>query len=206
MGAYEVTQAEYENLMGKNPSYCSPGGGGNDKVAGLNTRRFPVENVSWDDAMAFCKELSERESKNYDLPTEAEWEYACRAGTTTPFHFGEALNGRQANCNGNEPHGTDVKGPHLGRTCEVGSYSPNKFGLYDMHGNVWEFCKDWYSDDYYGISHNNDPQGPNSGLLHVMRGGSWYEIARLCRSAFRSWPSTGNRDINTGFRVVLRLP
>jgi formylglycine-generating enzyme required for sulfatase activity len=210
MGAFEVTQEEYEKVMGKNPSWFAAGGEGKKEVAGLNTRRFPVEQVSWEDAMAFCKELGKKEGKTYDLPTEAEWEYACRAGTTTPFHFGGILNGRQANHDGSEPYGTDEKGPSLGRTCAVGSYSANKFGLYDMHGNVWEWCKDWYGLFYYeDSSPPRDPQGPDTGKFRVVRGGAfndgrdggWY-----CRSACRAPHRPGERFPDTGFRVVLRSP
>jgi formylglycine-generating enzyme required for sulfatase activity len=209
MGAYEVTQEEYEKVMGKNPSLFTAGGEGKKKVVGLDTRRFPVEQVSGNDAMAFCKELGKKEGKIYDLPTEAEWEYACRAGTTTPFHFGGILNGRQANHDGNYPYGTAEKGPYLGRTCAVGSYSPNKIGLYDMHGNVWEWCKDWFAISYDDKNPPRDPQGPDSGKFRVVRGGAfddgsaggWYR-----RSASRSCYRPGESSGDTGFRIVLRSP
>jgi formylglycine-generating enzyme required for sulfatase activity len=208
MGAYEVTQEEYEKVMGKKPSWFAAGGEGQKKVAGMDTRRFPVEQVSWEDAMAFCKELSKREGKTYDLPTEAEWEYACRAGTTTPSHFGEMLNGRQANYDGNEPYGTKEKGPSLGRTCAVGSYPPNQFGLYDMHGNVWEWCRDWYGPFYYEESPPRDPPGPATDKFRVVRGGSFDDGGPgggYCRAACRGPYEPGERNPVTGFRVVLRL-
>jgi formylglycine-generating enzyme required for sulfatase activity len=205
VGAYEVTQEEYQKVMGKNPSWFSAEGGAKSAVVGINTRRFPVENVAWADAVAFCKELSKKESKTYDLPTEAEWEYACRAEKNTPFHFGKALNGRQANCNGNYPYGTDAKGVFLQRPCQVGTYASNKLGLYDMHGNVLEWCKDWYGSDYYANSPAKDPQGPESGTHRILRGGSWLNLSRDCRSAYRGHDTPDSRGFIYGFRVVLRV-
>ncbi len=182
-GTYQVTQEEYERVMGTNPSSFSRGGGGNDRVSGMDTSRFPVETVSWNDAAEFCRKLSalpaERAAgREYRLPTEAEWEYACRAGTTTPFHFGSVLNGRQANVDGNRPYGTSEKGPYLQRTTTVGSYSANGFGLFDMHGNVWEWCADWFSSDYYANSPVDDPftqRGHSFGPRTIMliAGKSW---------------------------------
>ena len=127
--------------MGKNPSYFSATGDGKDEVSGMDASRFPVERVSWDDAVEFCRKLSELPEEKtaghvYRLPTEAEWEYACRAGTTTPFHFGSKLNGEEANCDGSLPLGTTIKGPSLDRPTTVGSYQPNVFGLYYMHGKL----------------------------------------------------------------------
>lgn len=141
LGVYEVTQGEYERVTGDNPSCFSKVGTGKAKVAGQDTSRFPVEEVSWEDAVEFCRKLSDLPSERsarrvYRLPTEAEWEYACRAGTTTPLHFGTQLNGREANCDGNYPYGTDTKGTYLKRTTTVGSYKANAFGLYDMHGKL----------------------------------------------------------------------
>ncbi|MDA1016077.1 MAG: SUMF1/EgtB/PvdO family nonheme iron enzyme [Planctomycetota bacterium] len=207
LGVFEVTQAQYERVMGKNPSSFSSSGGNKDQVTGKDTGEFPVERVSWEDAVEFCRRLSnlpaERAAGNtYRLPTEAEWEYACRAGTTTPFSFGSVLNGKQANCSGNYPYGTDTKGPYLQRTMRVGSFAPNAFGLYDMHGNVWEWCSDWYDSDYYKNSPVSDPKGPGAGQFRVLRGGSWYVDAGFCRSAVRYGFSPDYRFNGLGFRVA----
>jgi len=146
LGVYEVTQSEYEGVMGKNPSAFSKDGARSDKVGAMDTSRFPVEAVSWENAVEFCQKLSELPEEKrfgcvYRLPTEAEWEYACRAGTRTPFHFGTSLSSTQANFDGNYPYGSASKGPNLSRTATVGSYRPNAWGLYDMHGNVLEWCQ-----------------------------------------------------------------
>jgi formylglycine-generating enzyme required for sulfatase activity len=200
MGIHEVTQKQYKMVMGKNPSYFSSdlSALGSDDVKGLDTDQFPVENLSWNDAKEFCEKLSAMEKKKgiervYRLPSEAEWEFACRGGTSssTPFHFGKALSARQANF--------DWK---VGRTTKVGSYKKNAFGLYDMHGNVWEWCNDWYDEDYYHHSPKKDPQGPKNGSARVIRGGSWSSEGRNCRSAYRLGDEPGNRNLNHGFRVV----
>ena len=193
LGAYEVTQAEYQAVTGKNPSEFAASGSKNAEVAGIRTEQFPVEYVSWDDANAFCRQLSEKEGKRYRLPTEAEWEYACRAGTKTPFSFGNACNGREANCYGRQPYGTATEGPVLERTAAVGSYQPNRFGLYDMAGNVREWCTDWYADDYYGHTPLDDPNGPESGSVRVLRGGGYLNDAGSCRSAARGFEVPARR-------------
>jgi formylglycine-generating enzyme required for sulfatase activity len=210
MGVYAVTQAEYEKVMGKNPSYFAATGGGKDKVSGLDTARFPVERVGWDEAVDFCRKVSQKAGKTLDLPTEAEWEYACRAGTAGPFHYGASLSSKQANFNGNKPYGGADKGPHLERTTQVGTYEANAFGLFDMHGNVWQWCKDWWG--LYAGKNEIDPQGPASGKRRVVRGGTYYTDAWLCRSAFRTSFPPDDRDgpnVHTnriGFRVLVRLP
>jgi len=203
LGVYEVTQEQYERVMGENPSYFSRTGRGKDHVTGRDARNHPVEQVSWDDAVEFCRKLSTREGRTYRLPTEAEWEYACRAGTQTPFHFGSQLNGREANCDGKYPYGTQTKGPYFLRTTEVGFYRPNAWGLYDMHGNVWEWCQDWCDGDYYDDSPTDDPQGPTSGSFRVNRGGGWGNPARYCRSANRVGNLPGNEREDLGFRAAL---
>jgi formylglycine-generating enzyme required for sulfatase activity len=183
-------------------------------VKDLDTDDFPVEQVSWHNAKKFCEKLSEREKerrakRTYRLPTEAEWEYACRGGASSsnPFHYGKSLSSGQANFNGNFPYGKAAKGPYLGRTCAVGSYKPNKFGLYDMHGNVWQWCSDWYSKDYFKDSPAKDPKGPDSGDARVLRGGTWGGNGWRCRAAVRQGYVPGDRDISViGFRVACSRP
>jgi formylglycine-generating enzyme required for sulfatase activity len=202
MGVHSVTQRQFELVMGHNPSYFqSAKGGGPD---------FPVENVSWEEAVDFCTRLmelpAEKEAgRSYRLPTEAEWEYACRAGQPTPFNSGLTISSREANFNGNYPYGQASRGPYLERTSRVGSYPPNSFGLYDMHGNVWEWCADYYDRQFYRHSPRFDPQGPASGTLRVVRGGSCYNIGRFCRSAYRFGIAPANRDLDVGFRVVMEI-
>ena len=181
IGVYEVTQEQYEKIMGKNPS----------KFKGPNK---PVEMVSWDDAVLFCKKLSEREDVKYRLPTEAEWEYACRAGTETEYYWGDEMDGRYAWYNINSEK----------RTHNVGQKKPNTWGLYDMSGNVWEWCSDWYGSDYYGISPEKDPQGPKDSefRFRVLRGGSWVDLPGFCRSANRDWYYPASTDGYWGLRVV----
>ncbi len=203
LGVYEVTQGEYEHVMGKNPSEFKV-------VAGQDTRRFPVERVTWEDAQEFCRKLSalpeERAAgRVYRLPTEAEWEYACRAGSTTPFHFGDVLNGREANMNGNLPYGTSITGPNLERPTTVGSYPANAWGLYDMHGNVWEWCSDWYRQDYERLA-ATDPRNDTKSRDRVLRGGSWDVQSQRCRSACRHFGELRRLYNTRGFRVALSLP
>lgn len=208
IGVYEVTQGEYEKVMGVKGSFFSPTGHGKSRVQGMNAARFPAEQVRWHDAVEFCRRLSELPAEKqarraYRLPTESEWEFACRAGTTTAFCYGDSLSSTQANFNGNFPFGGAAKGPFLTRTTEVGSYAPNAFGLYDMHGNVWEWCLDWYGLNYYRESPTDDPQGPKTGASRVIRGGEWYGDARDCRSAFRYADVPDGIFYVMGFRVVM---
>jgi formylglycine-generating enzyme required for sulfatase activity/tRNA A-37 threonylcarbamoyl transferase component Bud32 len=207
MGVYTVTQDEYQKVMGPNPSHFSPSGGGKTKVAGIDTKRFPVEHVSWFDALAFCEKLSwldqeKRAGHAYRLPTEAEWEYACRARTTTPFHFGNKLSSKDANFDGTRPYGEAEKGPFLGRPTTVGSYAKSAFGLCDMHGNVWQWCNDWHDEDYFKNTPQKDPPGPASGPYgeRSQRGGTWDRPGQDCRAATRG---RGRPEIaGAGFRVV----
>jgi formylglycine-generating enzyme len=169
-------------------------------------KQHPVIHVSWNDAIAYCTWLSKKFNASFRLPTEAEWEYACRAGTITPFNTGMNLTTEQANYNGNYPYGKNPKGKYIEKTTVVGKYPPNAWGLYDMHGNVWEWCNDWFDEKYYdqcretGIVEN--PKGPETGSNRVLRGGSWRIYARHCRSAFRHGYNPDYRDYFVGFRAV----
>jgi formylglycine-generating enzyme required for sulfatase activity len=202
LGVFPVTQAEYEQVMGSNPAQFRKGAGGGP--------RNPVEQVSWDDAVAFCRRLSalprEKEANGtYRLPTEAEWEYACRAGTTTAFSFGDILSGEQANFDSARPYGTTKKKPPLEKTSKVGSYPANAWGLCDVHGNVWEWCGDWHQEDYYRESPESDPRGPTHGSRRVLRGGSWNNSGHMCRSAHRHKYAPSFKNEHIGFRVVLAV-
>ncbi len=200
IGQFEVTQEQYERVTGENPSWFRPGGEGADRLGSWSdTSRFPVESVSWTEAVAFCEALSalpeeRRAGRRYRLPTEAEWEYACRAGTTTRFAFGDAFRPRFANMN-------EVRD----RPVEVGSYPPNDFGLFDMHGNVLEWCHDWHSDTYYAESPRVDPLGPEQPDAdhRVLRGGGWAFEAASC--SFRDRIPTQLKGASHGFRVVCEL-
>lgn len=204
MGIYEVTQLEYRNVMGHNPSPFSPQGRYRDKVKGMAESQLPVSSVSWFDAQEFCKKLSKLEKRTYRLPTEAEWEYACRAGSTDAFHFGPSNDGKLANCDGHRPYGTETPGPSLNRPSAVGAYPPNAFRLFDMHGNVPEYCADWYDYHYYNDSPVKDPPGPATSPLdmRVVRGGSWHSHAEASRSARRDYYMTSDRGSVISFRVV----
>lgn len=202
----EVTQAMWKSVMGSNPSYFSSSGNGSRKVSGLDTSDFPVETVSWNEWQEFIDKLNAAarlpEGFKLRLPSEAEWEYACRAGTTTAYFWGSSLNGDNANCDGNYyPYGTSTKGKYLARTTEVGSYNPNPWGLHDMHGNVSEWCADWcISCD---TASQMNPTGPSSGSDRVLRGGSWLNVAVRCRSAYRGSFGPTYRLNLCGFRLVL---
>jgi|GEM_PF-343317 len=190
MGGYAVTQAQYQAIMGNNPSR-------------FQGAKRPVEQVSWDDAVEFCNKLSQQTGRIYRLPSEAEWEYACRAGTTTPFYFGETITPDLVNYNGNFPYGSAPKGQYRQETTDVGIFPPNSFGLYDMHGNIWEWCEDVYNEDY-----QNAPTDGSAWLtgkdnnIKLLRGGSWDFLARHCRAAYRNRLARANRSAYVGFRVV----
>ena len=196
-------------VMRTNPSCYSMVGIGKASVAGLDTSRFPVEGVSWYDAMEFCRRLSEHFAEReagrvYYLPTEAEWEYACRAGTRTPFASGPSLSSRQANFNGQHPYGGAEVGPFRHQTTPVGTFPPNAWGLYDLHGNVWEWCHDWYEETYYRHAPERDPLGPRSGQRRVLRGGNWNSAGgKNCRSARRGKDFPAEGTPYDGFRVVM---
>jgi formylglycine-generating enzyme required for sulfatase activity len=220
LGVYEVTQAEYQAVTGTNPSYFSATGEGKANVAGMDTARFPVECVSWLDAIVFCNKLSEREGlrpcyeadgkpiaggTGYRLPTEAEWEYACRAGTKTAYSFGDTISPSDASYGGNYRYYDKSKGPYSERTALVGSYRPNAFGLYDMHGNVWEWCDDWYDEKYYSKGPAEDPLNSTHGSSRVIRGGGWNVPAENCRAASRLRDTPTGTGLNLGLRVA-RVP
>ncbi len=192
LGETEVTQGLWKEVMGDNPSSFKSGDD------------YPVEEVSWYDCQEFVKKLNARYAQpglKWSLPTEAQWEYACRAGTTTAYFWGNALNGDRANCDGNHPCGTTKKGVDKEKTTQVGSYAANEWGLYDMHGNVWEWCSDW--DGNYPSSAVTDPPGSTSGSCRVGRGGSWDDFARYCRSAYRIRIIPEDRSYFLGLRVAL---
>jgi formylglycine-generating enzyme required for sulfatase activity len=159
MGKYELTQAQYQAIIGTNPS----------NFKGDNR---PVQRVSWNDAVAFCEKLSQKTGKNYRLPSEAEWEYACRAGTTTPFYFGESITPDLVNYNGNYTYASVPKGQNRQQTTDVGTFPPNSFGLYDMHGNVWEWCQDDYRNDYINAPTDGSALTSLSVRHKMLRGGS----------------------------------
>jgi formylglycine-generating enzyme required for sulfatase activity len=193
------------------PSWFCASGGGANLVKGMDTDDFPVERVNWGDAQEFLKKLNAladttNDPLTYRLPTEAEWEYASRAGPTSsskPFHFDhptDSLSCHQANFDGNHPYGGAHKRKSLKRACKVGSYRPNRLGLYDVHGNVWEWCADWYGDYPRGLV--VDPWGAPGGSHRVFRGGGWCYDGRFCRAAYRGRGSPSDRRSDLGFRVA----
>jgi len=191
LGKYPVTQIQYEAVMGKNPSLFK----------GANR---PVEQVSWNDATDFCWLLSQKTGKTYRLPSEAEWEYACRAGTTTPFYFGPTITTDLVNYDGNRVYGSGPKGVDRGETTNVGSFPPNAFGLYDMHGNVYEWCQDVWHQNYNGASTDGSAwESGRDSYCRMLRGGSWGNYPRNCRCANRLWLDANYCFNNWGFRVVL---
>ncbi len=178
MGVHLVTQEQWQAVMGDNPSHFK------------GENKLPVEQVNWDDCQEFVKKLRDKDKKRYRLPSEAEWEYSCRAGTTTPFHLGKTISTDQANYDGNYVYGNGKKGVFRDKTTPVDSFPANAWGLHDMHGNVWQFCQDWYGD--YPQKDVVDPQGPEKGAERVVRGGDFGMGPKYCRSAFRrSAPPVG---------------
>jgi formylglycine-generating enzyme required for sulfatase activity len=190
MQTTEVTQGQWKAVMGSNPSLFF--GCGDD---------CPVEEVSWNDIQSFITELNKLGQGTYRLPTEAEWEYAARAGTTTPFNTGNCLSTDQANYDGNYPYTGCPSGVYREKTLPVASFAPNAWGLYDMHGNVHEWVQDWYGT--YPSGPVIDPSGPSTGSQRVLRGGCWIQDAGICRSALRYRSDPGYRYSLSGFRLVL---
>jgi len=192
LGVTEITQGQWETLMGTSPW--------KGKTFVKEGSDYAASYITWKDAVSFCRKLSEKEELQYRLPTEAEWEYACRAGNTTRFGFGDSGSslGLYAWYGGGSA--LDV-----GEKCaqQVGRKQGNAWGLYDMHGNVFEWCQDWYDEGYYMNSTTDDPTGPSSGLYRVLRGGSWNSVAWGCRSANRIELSPVSRYSYLGFRVAL---
>ncbi|MEM7725667.1 MAG: formylglycine-generating enzyme family protein, partial [Cyanobacteria bacterium P01_A01_bin.45] len=199
MGKYQVTQEQYQGITGENPSQ-------------FQGKKRPVEKVNWCDGVEFCEQLSKLTGKEYRLPSEAEWEYACRAGTTTPFHFGETITTDLANYRGDYyTYGAAPKGDYHAETTDVGSFPANPFGLYDMHGNIWEWCFDNWHKNYKGAPIDGSAWLDNNDNLSrkididVLRGGSWDDHPKNCRSAYRNFDYRAVRDDvvnNVGFRVV----
>jgi formylglycine-generating enzyme required for sulfatase activity len=208
MAVTPVTQAEFLAVMGRNPGHFNGAQGAFLKRPG--GPQHPVENVTWNEAVEFCLRLSEwpaerSAGRRYRLPTEAEWEYACRAGTTTAFHSGPTLPADAARFRSNplaEAAAQMGFGGILQSTAPVGAHPANGFALHDLHGNVWEWCADWYAPDYYARCPASDPSGPPGGLGRVLRGGSWKDAAAGCRSSARAFAPPERRDPTIGFRVV----
>jgi uncharacterized protein (TIGR02996 family) len=185
-----VTQAQWREVMGTDPGDFR----GDD---------LPVEHVSWNDAIRFCRRLGRSDRRAYRLPTEAEWEYACRAGTETPFFWGPTLRADLANFDATYTYDNGETGVYRKETLPVYSFPPNAWGLYQMHGNVWEWCADWFSP--YSPGEHVDPAGPGNGSARVLRGGSWYAVPRAARSAHRRSCVPDHRDDDCGFRPAFSL-
>jgi len=190
LGRYPISQEQYEEVMQENPSY-------------FQGAKLPVETVSWYDAVAFCEVLTSRFHKNFRLPTEAEWEYACRAGNKSAFSTGAEINSEQANFDGKFSYNGETTSTCRRQTTPIDAFPPNTFGLYDMHGNVWEWCSDWYGE--YPIGAVTDPNGAASGSIRNLRGGSWFHGPADARSAQRDALDPGRRHSPYGFRVAMNV-
>ena len=190
MGKFLITQGQWKTVMGKLPP-C--------RFKGNN---LPVDRVSWNEAQKFCQRLSKVTKRDYRLPSESQWEYACRAGTSTPFSFGETLTNEVANFNGEHTFGDEPRGFYFHSTNEGGKFPPNAFGIYDMHGNLWEWCIDTWQDDYTAAPRDGDPYQEQSRSHRVARGGSWHEPPALCRSATRLRALQTDADEVMGLRVI----
>ena len=193
MGRSLVTQQQWQAVMGRAATCRFKGD------------RLPVERVSWEEAQRFCRTLSMKSRKYYHLPSEAQWEYACRAGTCTPFYFGETITTQLANYVGEHIYRSEPPGPYRHCTTEAGTFPPNTFGLYDMHGNLWEWCEDSWLEDYTAAPRDGSAYTHRIQVLRAARGGSWHEPPANCRSAARiAFPKT-DADEFMGFRVACGL-
>ncbi len=202
MSKYEITQQQWYDLVKNTPKEnkeLNPVPSSNREKKLWNN---PVTDVSWEDCQEFIARLNKLTKLNFQLPSEAQWEYACRAGTTTPFNTGACLSTTDANYDGNYPYEGCSKGTYLQGTNKVGSYKANAWGLYDMHGNVWEWCQDWYHDSYTGIPTDGKARESPTGSIRVLRGGSWNDGAQGCRSADRGSITPDARHFSFGFRLL----
>ncbi|ELS03186.1 hypothetical protein Xen7305DRAFT_00029060 [Xenococcus sp. PCC 7305] len=190
MGKYPVTQAQWQAIMKKNPARFT------------DEPENPVEKVSWFDCLDFCDRLSEKLGRAFRLPTEAEWEYAARAKSTTPFFCGETITTELANYNGEYTYGIELEGEYRHKTTKVGSFSPNRFGLYDIHGNVAEWCEDSWHDDYQEAPRNGEPWSDDNSSEKVLRGGSWLHLPGSCRSSQRLSSAGNSKSDAFGFRIA----
>lgn len=194
MGKFLINQGQWKSVMGKLPPCRFKGD------------QLPVERVSWEDAQAFCRRLSKKAGREYRLASETQWEYACRAGTLTPFSYGETLTVEVANFNGGHTFFDEANGFYRHVTTEGGTYPPNAFGLYDMHGNLWEWCADNWLEDYSSSPRDGNCYEKMGDPYRVARGGSWHEPPELCRSASRLRVLQSEADEVMGFRVVCEVP
>ena len=191
IGKYELTQSEWQAVMGSNPSHFT------------DCSSCPVDSVSYNDIQVFIMKLNTMGGPLvYRLPTEAEWERACRAGTDTPFSFGSTITADQANFKADEPYGTADKGIYREKPLPVGTLVPNAWGIYDMHGNTTEWVADWYDAEYYKSAPTTDPTGPATGTQRVFRGGSWHDAGKYIRSAYRNKDNPEKKFNNCGFRLA----
>ena len=205
MGRFPVTQAQWKVVAGfpKIDRDLKP----NPSRFKSKTEDLPIENVSWLDAQEFCKRLSNKMGRSYRLPSEAEWEYACRAGTTTPFYFGETISSDIANYDAQSAYGPGERGQYRQKTTAIDSFPPNDFGLCDMHGNVWEWCADGWHKNYVGAPSNGSVwDASNDSGSRILRGGSWFCVPGDCRSACRYSSSPDNASYSLGFRLACDFP
>jgi formylglycine-generating enzyme required for sulfatase activity len=205
LGRTPITQAQWKVVAGWEKVELDL----NSDPANFKGPNRPVERVNWLEAVEFCRRLRARTGRSYTLPSEAQWEYACRAGTTTPFHCGATLTAELANYNASSTYGGGPKFTCRERTTDVGSFPANPWGLHDMHGNVWEWCMDTWHDSYVGAPEDGSAwrdQGAAESATRLLRGGSWYGIPRHSRSASRSWFEPDIRSGDIGFRVCCLPP